>query len=246
MALAVCADLGGEPKRLAPAAAALELVHCASLIHDDLPALDNDDFRRGRPSCHRAFTEASAILAGDMLIALAHECVARGELSSETRCLLTGVVSRAFIDLCAGQELDLIPSERRNDLLSIHQLKTGALFSACTQFGAIGAGCSNEKIEIAARLGQAIGLIFQIADDFLDVHGADSTRGRPGSSDIRNGKGNLFTDGEQASWELLANGEREIKHLMERLSFERLPRVQSLLDGVLAPLAEARREHGCV
>ncbi len=246
LALGVCADLGGQPQGMARAACALELLHCASLIHDDLPALDNDDFRRGRPSCHRAFNEASAILAGDLLIAFAHECVVRAELSNEIRCALSGVVSRAFIDLCAGQELDLIAAERQNDLMSIHRLKTGALFSACTQFGAIGAGCGAEKVEIARRLGHSLGLIFQIADDFLDVFGADSARGRPGSSDVRNGKENLFTDPAQRPWELLGNAEREIVELSKQLSPTGLPRVNIVLDGVMAPLSEARASHACL
>lgn len=246
LALALCVDLGGDPRALTKAACALELLHCASLIHDDLPALDNDDFRRGRPSCHRAFNEASAILAGDLLIALAHVCVARAELPSEVRSKLVGVVARAFIDLCSGQELDLIPDERRNDLMWIHRLKTGALFSACTQFGAIGAGCGDAQVELAARLGHAIGLVFQIADDFLDIYGEDSARGRPGSSDARNGKENLFTDRGQKPWELLGSAEREIGELVRGLAADGLPRVAALLSGVVAPLSEARREHGCV
>jgi geranylgeranyl diphosphate synthase type II len=246
LALALCADLGGDPTKLAPAAVALELLHCASLVHDDLPALDNDDYRRGKPACHRAFSESSAILAGDLLIALAHERVLTAPLSADTQVLLGQVIARAFIDLCAGQELDLIPEERRGDLLSIHRLKTGALFRACACFGVIGAGRSGRDIENAASLGHGVGLVFQIADDFLDVHGSDSARGRPGSSDQRNGKENLFTGAAREPWKMLAEAEKTIRDTLAELSSHGTPRFDAIIEAILAPMEEARSAHTCI
>lgn len=236
LALAWCADLGGDPRPLIRAAAALELIHCASLIHDDLPALDNDDFRRGRPSCHRAFTEATAILAGDMLVSLAHRCVVEAPLSADARLILTDVLARANIDLCAGQALDLVPPVRRSELTEIHRFKTGALFSACLVFGGVGAGQGAPALARSAELGHAVGLLFQIADDFIDAHGTDAARGRPGSSDARNGKPNFFSSPALNPQSLIAEAERTIDSVVTTLAPSGAPRTSAIIAAVRASL----------
>jgi len=239
LALAWCVDLGGDPSKLALAAAALELVHCASLIHDDLPALDNDDFRRGRPACHRAFTEAGAILAGDMLVSRAHRCLLDAPFPSDTLVEFTRVLANAYIDLCLGQHLDLLPVGERGDLPAIHRLKTGALFSACTAFGSLGAGRGGNEIRRAAELGHAIGLLFQISDDFIDAHGTDAARGRPGSSDERNGKENFFSDSRLDPLKIVAETEREIERHIHELSPRGASLTGELVSRVVRPMKNA-------
>lgn len=186
LALSLCEDLGGNSQRLLPAAAAIELLHTSSLIHDDLPAMDNDDMRRGRASCHRAFDEATAILAGDALVALAHNILTNIEYPAETRVKFINSLSRAYINLCNGQELDLKGAKDKTTLELIHNLKTAALFSTSLEFGALGVGASDRSVEAAAKIGRIIGLSFQIIDDFLDNF-ADE-KGRKAGSDRKNDK----------------------------------------------------------
>ncbi len=152
------------------AAAALELVHCASLAHDDLPAFDDADERRGKPSLHRAFSEPLAVLGGDSLILLAFDRLARGGADAPSRALaLTGcLAAQAGMPggICAGQGWESEPSV---DLAAYHRAKTGALFIAATRMGAIAAGHDPEPWD---ELGARIGAAFQIADDLRDADGA--------------------------------------------------------------------------
>jgi geranylgeranyl diphosphate synthase type II len=214
LALNWCADLGGDPMRILPAAAALELLHCASLIHDDLPALDNDDFRRGRPACHRAYGESQAILAGDALVSLALECAAEVALEGHHALAVVRAVAKAYTDLCSGQALDLEKPPVRSDLGLIHRYKTGALFAACFEIGAIGAGGDARVVAESIALGLSVGLAFQIGDDLLDRHGTDAERGRPGSSGARNGKANFFSEGNDSVEPIFRATEREIGALL--------------------------------
>lgn len=236
LALSWCRDLGGDPQAVVSAAAALELLHCASLMHDDLPALDNDDFRRGRPSCHRAFGEASAILAGDALVTVAIDLASSGEGASERRLAMVRAVAGAFTALCIGQVFDLAVGPARPDLETIHRYKTGALFGACFEVGALGAGVGDDVVAESVALGYAVGLAFQIADDFLDLHGTDVTRGRPGSSDTRNGKPNFFTAPGDPAGAVLARTRRDIDSALRKLAPSGARFVRPLIDGVLAPL----------
>lgn len=196
LTLAFCADLGGKPDRIMGAALALEIVHAASLIHDDLPSLDNDDMRRGQPSCHKKFGEATALLAGDYMIALAFQSLHECSLAPQTVLRMSTLFARSFIELCNGQQLDLAPPQERGDLVKLHELKTGALFSTALAFGAWGAECRDDCIEEAQKLGRAVGLAFQIVDDYLDLFGSAAQRGRSDSSDVRNNKPTFFNQAD--------------------------------------------------
>ena len=170
------------------AAAALELIHCASLVHDDLPAFDNADLRRGKPSVHRAFGEPLAILAGDSLIVLAFEVLARAAADQPLRALrlVQHLAQRTGMPggICAGQGWE---SEPTVNLSAYHRAKTGALFVAATQMGALAAGQEPEPWE---ELGARIGEAFQVADDLKDALLSEAETGKPAGQDAVNGRPN--------------------------------------------------------
>jgi len=192
------AEVAGCPERkVLPAACAIELIHTYSLIHDDLPAMDNDDWRRGKPTSHRVFGEAVAILAGDALFALAFELLTRGgrDAGFEAGAILqvTGEVAAACgtSGLIGGQVLDVVGANRGIDaaeLEFIHRAKTGALFRAAVRAGAILGGAHPDTLRRLTVFGEYFGLAFQIADDLLDVTGDTATLGKPAGSDARNHK----------------------------------------------------------
>jgi geranylgeranyl pyrophosphate synthase len=161
------------------AASAVELLHEASLVHDDLPAIDNDDMRRGLPACHRAFGEASAILAGDGLVGRAFMVItgARG-LSSDNQARIVRLLGRAWWDLCCGQQMDLELRNNPSHGLSerVMQLKTGALFGAAFGSGAICGGVSEAKLAKYVDAGIDVGVVFQYLDDLADGDGDSSKR----------------------------------------------------------------------
>ncbi|MFW0078949.1 MAG: polyprenyl synthetase family protein [Coxiella endosymbiont of Haemaphysalis qinghaiensis] len=151
-----------EPMRIDNVACAIELIHCYSLVHDDLPAMDNDDYRRGKPSCHKAFDEATAILVGDALQSLAFEILARED---NPRLIDTLARASGSLGMVGGQQLDLL--SKSNEF--VYQLKTGALFRAAVELGALSAKCSDEKVlQTLRELGTTIGLIFQWQDNLND------------------------------------------------------------------------------
>ncbi len=170
------------------AAAALELIHCASLVHDDLPAFDNADTRRGKPSVHRAFGEPLAVLAGDSLIVLAFEALARAGTLAPDRALrlVLSLAQRTGMPggICAGQGWE---SEPVVNLGAYHRAKTGALFVAATQMGAIAAGQEAEPWE---ELGARIGEAFQVADDLKDALLTEAETGKPAGQDAAHGRPN--------------------------------------------------------
>lgn len=170
------------------AAAALELVHCASLVHDDMPCFDDADMRRGRPSLHRAYSEPLALLTGDSLIVLAFEVLGRAARSDPARGLdlVTTLAARTGMPggICAGQGWE---SEARIDLGAYHRAKTGALFCAATQMGAIAAGQEAEPWE---ELGARIGEAFQVADDLRDALCSAGELGKPAGQDDLHGRPN--------------------------------------------------------
>lgn len=169
LALTVAADLGCDPKSFVTAACALELLHTSSLVHDDLPCMDNDDERRGRPTVHRAFSESTALLAGDFLIAEAFRPIFLQEnLSSDQKAYLCKELSDAYRSLCEGQQLDLYRHESLELVIETHRLKTGGLFKACCAFGAIFAGVDKKIVEFCSRVGEEFGILFQILDDLDD------------------------------------------------------------------------------
>lgn len=178
LALTAAEVVGTGSRRILPIACALELIHTYSLIHDDLPALDNDDYRRGRPSCHKAFGEDVAILAGDALLTLAFALVSRnGQMEGvekETTLLVIGEIAQAIgtSGMIGGQVDDLKSEEvTQPQLESIHRRKTARLMEVCLKAGAILGGGKGREIEALSRYGQKIGLAFQIVDDILDAQG---------------------------------------------------------------------------
>jgi len=176
-------------------AAAIELVHSYSLVHDDLPAMDDSDLRRGRPTCHKAFDEATAVLAGDGLLTLAFEVLAHPDTHGDTavRCELVSTLAQASgsSGMVGGQMIDLIAENRSLDIGAItrlQRLKTGALIAFACESGAILAKASTE-VRLALRgYAHDLGLAFQIADDLLDVEGSAGETGKPVGQDVAAGK----------------------------------------------------------
>lgn len=200
---------GGDGTAAMPAACAVELVHTYSLIHDDLPAMDNDDLRRGRPTCHRAFDEATAILAGDALLTMAFEVVARhvrpASVALECGLILAeaagprGMVGGQMADLQAEGRAGPEGEERPAGVMagstaalaaleSIHRRKTGALLRAPLRMGALIARAPEDWVEALDRYGTAVGLAFQIVDDLLDVQGDEIKLGKRVGKDSELGK----------------------------------------------------------
>jgi geranylgeranyl diphosphate synthase type II len=191
---------GGDVESALPAACAVEMVHTYSLIHDDLPAMDNDDLRRGRPTCHKVFGEALAILAGDALLALALEIVAKRIRPQSTAAACCAVLAEAAGPCClvGGQVDDLSGVSAENDGLSaeggtaaleaIHHRKTGALIRASLRLGALAAGAREELSGALEQYGRALGLAFQITDDLLDVRGHAHDLGKRVGKDAEQGK----------------------------------------------------------
>ncbi|MBN1884664.1 MAG: polyprenyl synthetase family protein [Candidatus Krumholzibacteriota bacterium] len=183
----------GEAGASIDAACALEALHAYTLVHDDLPSLDDDAIRRGRPSCHAAFGEATAILAGDALQALAFGILARCGAAADRRIDAVGSLAEAAGSrlLVGGQQADLDGEETvpTPELVSfIHERKTAALISAAMEIGAIIAGSDRETIDVMAGIGRSIGLAFQIADDLLDVEGEEQVVGKGLRKDKARGK----------------------------------------------------------
>ena len=178
---------------------AIEMIHTYSLIHDDLPAMDNDDYRRGKPTNHKVFGDGIAVLAGDALLTLAFEVMLRQEgAAPETLVTVVSEMSRAAgpYGMVGGQVLDLEGEGRRLDLAAlrkIHMGKTGALFCAAIRSGAILAGAKEEELAALTLYAERFGLAFQITDDILDVTGDEAAIGKPVGSDVRNEKATYVT-----------------------------------------------------
>ncbi|MBL6829794.1 MAG: polyprenyl synthetase family protein [Pirellulales bacterium] len=194
---------GGDRQAAAAGAMAVEMIHAYSLVHDDLPAMDDDDLRRGRPTCHRAFDEATAILCGDALQPLAFATLVR-HLPPDTAGRACGILASAAgaEALVGGQAEDLAaeqetaetdaatasPESQLARLEQIHRCKTGALFLACLRLGGLTAGASSEQLQALEIYGGAFGLAFQIADDLLDAEGTEETVGKRVGKDAARGK----------------------------------------------------------
>jgi farnesyl diphosphate synthase len=195
--LATARTLGLAEEQVEAAACALELVHVYSLVHDDLPAMDDDDLRRGRPTCHKAFDEATALLVGDALQSLAFELLARDPhllASPAVQVRLVGLLAEAIgsVGMAGGQAIDLQSEGQQLDIGQIeqmHSLKTGALIRASVMMGAACAPQLDARLERAlAGFAGPIGLAFQIQDDLLDVLGDTATLGKTAQSDRERGK----------------------------------------------------------
>lgn len=187
---------GGSAEAAMPAACAVEMVHAYSLVHDDLPAMDDDEMRRGRPTCHKQFGESVAILVGDALLARAFEVLASDiEPTLAARCCSVLARAAGATALVGGQAADLRFAEQRetstgslNELHAIHARKTGALFVASLELGGITAGATSYQLSALTGYGERIGLAFQITDDLLDVAGDAAAVGKRVAKDSENGK----------------------------------------------------------
>ncbi len=199
LCLAAAEAVGGDLASAMPVACALELIHTYSLIHDDLPAMDNDDFRRGKPTCHKVFGEDMAILAGDALLTEAFVLLSRAEkvrlsgFSAERRLAVIQEIAYAagICGMVGGQALDVLSgkSESGEDTLrEIHRRKTGALIVAAVKSGAIIFNAGKDKIQSLAEYGINAGLAFQIADDILNVEGDRELMGKETGSDAAHNK----------------------------------------------------------
>ncbi len=199
LVLEVASMLGGVDQRAIHAAAGLECLHCYSLVHDDLPAMDDDDFRRGKPTIHKAFDEATAILAADALLTIAFELTVSEEsgVDAVTRCKLAAALARdaGLAGMVGGQVLDLEHenTDAAEDVISrIHAMKTGALIRYACSAGAMIAKGSPDDIAAMQRYGEIIGLAFQLADDLLDVTSDSATMGKATGTDSEAGKSTLI------------------------------------------------------
>lgn len=183
LALEFCRICGGDWEKAMPFAAAVEMVHTYSLIHDDLPCMDNDDYRRGRLTNHKVFGEATAVLAGDALLTAAFDTMAHADAPAQTIAAAIGVLASAAGEkgMVGGQILDMEGETRALDedaVYTIHSLKTGALISAACRVGAIAGGASDAQLHAAQVYAESLGLAFQIRDDMLDVLGDAEKMGK--------------------------------------------------------------------
>ncbi len=229
---------GAEPSKALNFACALEMIHTYSLIHDDLPCMDNDDTRRGKPSCHIAFGEATALLAGDALLTDAFSLA----LSTEDVPSDRAVAAALVLSRCAGsdgmiggQVIDLKYEERETPLETVkelYRLKTGALLKAAAEIGCILAGASDEKLSAARCFAENLGLAFQIRDDILDIIGDEKLLGKPVGSDGKSQKSTYvahvgldkaqsdveaYTDNAVKALEIFGDGAVELKELARSL-----------------------------
>jgi farnesyl diphosphate synthase len=189
------AALGANADALDAPAVAVELIHAYSLVHDDLPAMDDDALRRGQPTVHVAFDEATAILAGDALQSQAFEVLAAAPVSAEIRVELLRTLATASgaAGMCGGQALDLAATGNGaslsvNDLERLHALKTGALIRAAVRMGALCGGASAAELDGLDRYADALGLAFQVRDDILDIEGDSATLGKTAGKDVAQDK----------------------------------------------------------
>lgn len=193
LVLEFCRISGGDVEKALPVACAIEMLHTYSLIHDDLPCMDNDDLRRGKPTNHVVYGECTATLAGDALQAEAFGTIARSELPAENKIACVEILADAVGSdgMCAGQYLDMVGESKRlteEELDDINSRKTGALLIAACRMGVAAAGGSGEMLEAAAHYGACVGAAFQIRDDILDVISTSEELGKPIGSDAQEHK----------------------------------------------------------
>jgi len=196
LALFGCEAVGGKLEDAMPAAVALELIHTYSLVHDDLPAMDDDDFRRGRPTCHKVYGEAIAVLAGDALLTHAFQVLAdptATDVPAARRLQIVAEISAAAgsLGMVGGQTMDIQAEGKALDptaLLTLHSKKTGALLRASLRVGGLAGGADDAAMASLTRYGERLGLAFQIVDDILDIEGSSVEMGKTAGSDMRKHK----------------------------------------------------------
>ncbi len=209
LVLEFCRISGGDVQKALPVACAIEMLHTYSLIHDDLPCMDNDDLRRGKPTNHVVYGECTAVLAGDALQTEAFGTILRSELSADARANCAEILADAVGSdgMCAGQFLDMAGENKvlsEEDLNEINSRKTGALLIAACKMGVAAAGGRDEQLEAAALFGAAIGAAFQIRDDILDVISTNEALGKPVGSDAQENKNTYMAlYGEERCMEMI-------------------------------------------
>jgi geranylgeranyl diphosphate synthase type II len=237
LAIAACEAVGASADRVLPVAAALEMIHTYSLIHDDLPAMDDDDLRRGKPTNHKIFGEAMAILAGDALLTEAFRIMVRHRhLEVDPKVLMEVIESIAEASgskgMAGGQVVDLESEKKKitlNELEKLHRHKTGRLIRVSVEAGARLAGATPEQVKSLGLYGEKIGLAFQIADDVLDIEGGDEI-GKDRGSDLAN---------EKSTYPSVL-GVQESKRMAQKLSEEAIHLLHSF-DHKAEPLREIAR-----
>jgi geranylgeranyl pyrophosphate synthase len=222
LVLAVGRAFGGDDAVLVRCGAAIEMIHTYSLIHDDLPSMDNDDLRRGRETCHKKYGEATAILAGDALQALGFQTIVEDDrIDSEVRNKLVSGLGRAAARMVIGQHLDLEAEGERlalDELENIHRNKTGSLIAFSAVAGAVVTGVADEQVAMIRSYGEKIGLLFQVVDDLLDVTATTSELGKTAGKDI---------DAEKATYPSTV-GLEETRSLVVRVSDESIEALNGL------------------
>ncbi len=198
LTLEFCRVCGGDYKSAIPFAIGVEMIHTYSLIHDDLPCMDNDDMRRGKPSSHKVYGEANALLAGDGLLTLAFETVLSADIDAGKKAMAALELAKAagVSGMIGGQVMDLANEEKAatlDEIMQTERLKTGKLIKVAAVMGCIAAGASETQIKAAEKYCENIGLAFQIVDDMLDVTSDEATLGKPIGSDSENGKSTFVT-----------------------------------------------------
>ena len=239
LCIAAAKAVSDSPTGVESAACTLELIHTYSLIHDDLPAMDNDDLRRGRPTCHKVFGEAMAILAGDALLTLAFQVLAQMECDAGRKVRLIeelAVASGAVGGMIAGQVHD-IEGEGKHPtaalLEAIHHAKTGALLRASLRMGGIYAGADDEQLAALSCYGRHIGLAFQIVDDLLDVEQPSEALGKTAGKDAQQHKITFPAVYGLARSREMAEQERLGAHLALRPFNDRADRLRELADYIV-------------
>lgn len=190
--LEFCRVCGGDVKAVLPSACALEMIHTFSLIHDDLPCMDDDDLRRGKPSCHKAYGETEALLAGDALLNLSYGIISESSLAAEVKAAVISELSKSvgINGMIGGQVIDTSYSGVMTEelLLEMYGMKTGALLKAACKIGCLAANADKSKIAAAEAYAEKLGLAFQIKDDILDIIGSEKLLGKPIGSDKESDK----------------------------------------------------------
>lgn len=198
LVLEFCKMCGGDVDDALPFACAIEYIHTYSLIHDDLPCMDDDDMRRGNPSCHKMYGEATALLAGDALLTHSFEIVAGADVSDDKKALAISLIAQnsGVGGMIGGQVIDLKyekESPTISEILTVHKLKTGALISAACLLGCIAGGADKKQFAAASKFAYNLGIAFQIQDDLLDVIGDEEKLGKPIGSDAEMNKTTYVT-----------------------------------------------------
>ena len=213
LVLEFCRISGGDVEAALPVACAIEMLHTYSLIHDDLPCMDNDDLRRGKPTNHKVYGECTAVLAGDALQAEAFGTILRSELPADRKAACAEILAGAVgLDgMCGGQFLDMLWEGRdlsEQELTDINSRKTGALLAAACRMGVAAAGGNQRMLDAAGHFGAAIGMAFQIRDDMLDVLSTEEKLGKPIGSDEQ----------EHKNTYMVLLGEKDCEETVQRLT----------------------------